>query len=623
MEAEALLKLLYEKNDMIGEKRVFKVKSDFRDMYNTSQYGTLGVNSKGEPDIKIGQATVPSGISYSYHNGTDSLSMVEDSVHRRCSSFAMVEAQFPTLSKCRIAAAENAAELFLFKGRKEIVLVNPSHGSIYRAIESKINAIYYHLTDSTYIEEFEEWVNFLDWGQCTLRRCDPRHVFRYHGSNGFRAGDIYPESVALELNPFSSMARDVCSAIVAVEGGINVVYKRKERRVEIFVPNFPELFFRYSAYSFSYDVGYQGNMFNFLSIKDPSSYGLKILSPPPPLGIVPNSSYSFMPPYDDKGISRDDTFLYDILSSATVSSRRQSLYDIAPSMGLSVAPFSSCGSYWFSLVDHRFQRRNFSLDGDFVLCSDNENFCISVFPFGVEGKKVNSVFVFIKDYFRGTVVNHLSSLGSVVERPLYMFPGGLGIYDEPWLRKRSCTVFESMDSLLFHASFIVSRYVAEGNRLTFEAYSLNSFSLEMECAKGLLNVADKYIAPDFLEGSSFSTDSLDPTLLLRDDCISVDSISHFSSLFNVRSDPVCLSSDSLCSYETVRSVIESCHKLDMSVSGSWPCPSCLDMFQRLKILGIEVEDSPILAIDDVVLYSATLLLRKWWYEEKRDIEGLM
>jgi hypothetical protein len=138
-------------------------------------------------------------------------------------------------------------ESYIFRLKPNIMLINPSKGSIYRAEEENRN-VYVHMTSSD-----PKWADMLKT-EFKPRFRAKKLIFKivgyeveltdhlvYHGSNGFTHVKLM-NSYALEPNPYSSTLRLEGGCVVQNADSVKYTYYRKERKLQYIFAKTPHYY---------------------------------------------------------------------------------------------------------------------------------------------------------------------------------------------------------------------------------------------------------------------------------------------------------------------------------------------------------------------------------------------
>lgn len=267
--------------------------------------------------------------------------------------------------------AESALLPFLAK-KGSLALVNPSRGTLYRALELQLDFVVEITSDEfekSYIEMLQDIFFHMDRKPCIFYEMTEAE-YRFCGSNGKQM--TLPNSVSLCPNPYGDMFSMVGTCLTT-ELGIEMSYRRRGRDQKSYV-----------LYEPDYIVYTPSSVAHFLGLRSPtyflySTFRIQGICASEASSFVRHRFLSSLPEYRrvrvirDNGIensymvSYDDTTVYDFSGPEQWYSKWSLLRDIAVHLRLSLPVFVEDGPYCVSLMDSSPHRTGIltGSDGDY------------------------------------------------------------------------------------------------------------------------------------------------------------------------------------------------------------------------------------------------------------------
>jgi len=243
-------------------------------------------------------------------------------------------------------------ESYLFRMKENILLIDPSQGSIYRALEENRNVYYFMTaTDSHWKKELEDTFRAMFKGKKLIFKHiheddDVDDFLVYHGANGFKP--IYQaNSFALEPNPYSVDTRKQGAGIAAGGESISFYYQIKDRKME-YVFKYHPSYYRIDPATLNHLGVVKGDAFFLSMTVDPKELGYTLEIGTKAATVGEMYCYTELPeyrPYEGMMVSYDDTHVYDVKIPSTCASRRFRAEQIAKQMKKKIKPYQPLGKY--------------------------------------------------------------------------------------------------------------------------------------------------------------------------------------------------------------------------------------------------------------------------------------
>jgi hypothetical protein len=243
-------------------------------------------------------------------------------------------------------------ESYLFRMKENILMIDPSQGSIYRALEENKNVYYYMTaTDSHWKKELDGVFKSMFKGKKLIfkhihEEDDVEDFLVYHGANGFKP--VYqPNSFALEPNPYSIDTRKQGAGIATGGESISFYYQIKDRKMEYIFKYHPN-HYRIDPATLNYLGVVKGDAFFLGMTVNPKELGYTLDTGTKAATVGEMYCYQEMPEYrdyDGMSVSYDDLYVYDVKIPSTCASRRFKVEQISKEMGKKMKPYSTLGKY--------------------------------------------------------------------------------------------------------------------------------------------------------------------------------------------------------------------------------------------------------------------------------------
>lgn len=235
------------------------------------------------------------------------------------------------------------------------MLVDPATGTIWRALEKRVNV---YIAMSTVDKQWEKKLGkeffkmfqaaHLQFKFISLDEIDGiDDALCYHGQNGLKSFGMAKYTLALEPNPYSRDLRENGLSVQKhMDHSYKLTYKRKERYVDYIFPKHSS-HFRVDPTTLIASASIYGDSYFLATNFDPKMMQLKV--PRRELTVIGDfMSYVTLPPYVQNGdliISEDDKYVYDVEGVMTCNSRRAFCAQIAAAKGKQLAPLSIAGNF--------------------------------------------------------------------------------------------------------------------------------------------------------------------------------------------------------------------------------------------------------------------------------------
>jgi len=321
-------------------------------------------------------------------------------------------------------------ESYLFRMKDNILLIDPSTGSVWRAFEEHRN-VYVRLTSSdsqwkkelkqTFSARFREKEKIFKIVKTDFPLVD---YIAYHGANGFKHITV-PNSFCLEPNPFSMISRQQGSGIVAGGNSIKYYYEVKKQKREYEFVHHPD-YFRIDPITLQHEQLVKGDSFFLATNVDPRHLGFKLDTRTTGGTVGEMYCYEEMPEYkeyDGLKISYDEEYVYDVLIPATVGSRRFVAQRYATMMGKLIKPFATFGRFVAHPYSQRFEEHSWNVHGRIVVNQTRAmSSCAITTDLSVnhKGPVKDKAVIFVVGDKAGVLISPLEAFGSMYPVDLYM-----------------------------------------------------------------------------------------------------------------------------------------------------------------------------------------------------------
>jgi hypothetical protein len=314
---------------------------------NTEQHARMKYEN-GVRSFVVAPAVIDRTLEYEHKDrGFFDMTRALSSGHAYAVDVSRVMAEIPVPEAILDPVANHAAiiekrlfqRLVTFHG--SFALVNPSHGSLWRARKFRPR-VAMTSRDKVWQKDTLRVMAECGWSSPELTSVHDLNEVKYLGANPPERW--FPNSVSLVPDPYSELFME--QGMVVDEGAeIKMTYRRKDRVVTSRFEKFPERL-RYSPQIVAHNLKTESAFFieaNFY-LEGFFFSGAEDTYP------IPHRPF-FLSRYPDccDGVRADDRFLYDISSKGTYMSRRCLIVEEARARGLEPAPLVEFGCYEFGV----------------------------------------------------------------------------------------------------------------------------------------------------------------------------------------------------------------------------------------------------------------------------------
>jgi len=358
-------------------------------------------------------------------------------------------------------------ENWIFKLKHTIVCIDPSHGTLWRVLESchnlkiaftKPEVDWAQTLRDDFLAQFK--AKFLSFDFIPLSEVStvPNSVC-YHGANGLNLSIDHPYNVALEPNAYSQDLR--ASGMIVEEISSNLyrlTYNRKSRVQTYYFPKISG-FFRLDPDTIRRNLNVYGDAYFMATTFDPVSLGV-VAKPKESRVVGEMMAYDILPPYIQRGkirVSEDSEYVYDIEGVMTCTSRREYASALAATLGKKIAPLVEFGRFVASPYSTSFFEMGLKNYGQVcVVQTASMSYTAIIKTPQMVGTRLSpyNASAFVVGDFSGRKITPFESIGSAVEIMTYMYESHVRHADIRTLAGKKAMVYDSYARLVGNVHFL-------------------------------------------------------------------------------------------------------------------------------------------------------------------------